>query len=84
MKQAKTLPDFIDTTRAFDRVFMHGHYGVPYLYIDTLRMSYWNKFGLPDVIPPYYTALLGPDVTSLLAWPVATWWLKGATAKAVN
>jgi peptide/nickel transport system substrate-binding protein/microcin C transport system substrate-binding protein len=84
MKQAKTLPDFIDATRAFDRVFMYGHYGVPYLYIDTLRMSYWNKFGLPDVIPPYYTALLGPDVTSLLAWPVATWWLKGATAKAVN
>lgn len=84
MSTAEDLPDFIDACRAFDRVFMYGHYGIPYLYLDKLRLSYWNKFGLPAVIPKYYTALLAPDETSLLAWPIATWWIKGAGAQAAN
>jgi hypothetical protein len=39
-------------------------------------MSYWNKFGIPAVRPPFFTADLPPDVDPQLAWPLATWWIK--------
>ena len=40
-------------------------------------MSYWNKFGIPEVQPKYYLT----DEYSENWWPtwfVTTWWLKDA------
>ena len=40
-------------THALDRVLLWSHYVVPHYYIPVYRVAYWNKFGIPDVVPKY-------------------------------
>ncbi len=52
----------IHRTRALDRVLLWGHYVIPHWHIQSFRVAYWDKFGLPKVTPKYD---LGFD----------TWWV---------
>ncbi len=39
--------------RALDRVLLWGHYLIPNWHTRNHRVAYWNKFGRPEVNPPY-------------------------------
>jgi microcin C transport system substrate-binding protein len=41
----------IHASRALDRVLQWGHYVVPNWYLAKQRIAYWNRFGMPDVVP---------------------------------
>jgi microcin C transport system substrate-binding protein len=81
---ARSYQELRDASHALDRVFMWGRYGVPDLYAPGDRAAYWNRFGIPDSIPDYYTILNAPDETSLMAWPLYTWWLKDSGTSAAH
>tara|TARA_B100000745_G_scaffold221786_1_gene147901 strand:- start:7221 stop:9041 length:1821 start_codon:yes stop_codon:yes gene_type:complete len=60
---APTREELITATRALDRVLLWGNYVVPHWHIRSHRLGYWNKFGRPEIIPPY-----GLDLYA--------WWVK--------
>ncbi len=41
----------IHASRALDRVLQWGHYVVPNWFLAKQRIAYWNRFGMPDVVP---------------------------------
>jgi len=41
----------IQASRALDRVLQWGHYVVPNWFLAKQRIAYWNRFGMPDVVP---------------------------------
>lgn len=57
----------ITATRALDRVLLHGEYLVPNWFIATHRVAFWDRFGIPEQKPRYYSA----D-----SWMLRTWWKK--------
>jgi microcin C transport system substrate-binding protein len=57
----------VTAVHALDRVLLHGDYLVPNWYIATHRVAYWDKFGIPERLPLYYSA----D-----SWMLRTWWNK--------
>lgn len=78
MTRARTLDELRTACRAIDRVVMHSHIMVPELYSAAQPMSWWTKFGIPAVMPGYFTI----DTTEAqVAWPITTWWLKSADAR---
>jgi peptide/nickel transport system substrate-binding protein/microcin C transport system substrate-binding protein len=79
LADASTLQELRDASRALDRVVMWNHWQVPYVYASNERSSYWNRFGMPDRRPRYFT-LESPN-TELLAWAVGTWWVRPAAAR---
>lgn len=52
----------IAATRALDRVLLQGHYVIPHWHISRFRLVYWDRFGVPTVVPRYG-----------LGFP-STWW----------
>ncbi|MGE0108968.1 MAG: extracellular solute-binding protein [Bdellovibrionales bacterium] len=60
--KAKDRKQLITACHALDRVLLWGHYVVPHWYLGGYRLAYWNKFGQPEITPPY-----GFDMVSL-------WW----------
>ena len=80
MNRATTELEFRDACRALDRVVMWSHWQVPELYSDHEPISYRNKFGIPKVRPPFFSADQAADVDPQLPWPITTWWIKGATS----
>jgi len=73
MTKASTLEGVVDAAHALDRVFVANAYAVPYIYRPFLMVAYWNKFGIPETTPKYYSIEDGIDA---MPWPIATWWLK--------
>lgn len=57
----------VTAVHALDRVLWSGEYMVQGWYLDVHRIAYWDKFGYPDNLPPYYEA---ED------WMIKTWWLR--------
>ena len=41
----------VTACRALDRVLQWGHYVVPNWHVAHDRIAYWNRFGMPDVVP---------------------------------
>lgn len=76
MDDARSLQDIIDDSRALDRVFIAEHYAVPYQYRPQTMIAYWNRFGIPAVLPKYYTVELGLWPQFMVPWPICTWWDK--------
>ncbi len=60
---AKDRSDLVTATRALDRVLLNGWYVVPHWYSPQTHLIYWNKFGMPDVVPQKGMSL-------------STWWAK--------
>jgi peptide/nickel transport system substrate-binding protein/microcin C transport system substrate-binding protein len=65
---AKTIAELQTASRALDRVVMWSHWQIPELYLSKERVSYWNRFGKPDVQPGYISVDGGEP------WPLWTWW----------
>jgi microcin C transport system substrate-binding protein len=63
--EAETWRDLVAAARALDRVLLHKYLAVPHWYSSTHRVAYWNRFGMPQVLPLYYSA--DPYV-------ISTWW----------
>ena len=76
MSNARTMEEFRDACRALDRIVMWSHWQVPELYSNSENTSYWNKFGMPDVRAKYFQIDYSPKLTTLMAWPLITWWIK--------
>jgi microcin C transport system substrate-binding protein len=51
--QAETRDELETATKALDRVLLWGHYVIPHWQIQLYRVAYWNKFGRPEILPPY-------------------------------
>ncbi|MGH6895189.1 MAG: extracellular solute-binding protein [Geminicoccaceae bacterium] len=50
---AETRDQLETAVHALDRVLLWGHYVIPHWQIQVYRIAYWNKFGRPEIIPPY-------------------------------
>ena len=74
MANAQTLDELRTAARALDRVVMWNHWQVPDLYFSRLPTSWWDKFGMPAVMPKYYSVDSPNDVQ--VAWPIQTWWIR--------
>jgi microcin C transport system substrate-binding protein len=61
----------ITRTRALDRVLLWNWYVIPHWHIRYFRVAYWDKFGRPEVNPPYNLPLdawwIDPDKQARLA-----------------
>lgn len=77
MNRANTMDELRDAARALDRIVMWSFWQVPDLYASREPISYWNKFAMPKVIPPYFQAdtLIGGFV-EWGPWPLWCWWDK--------
>ena len=51
---AENKDQLIAACKALDRVLWYGYYLIPNWYLDTHRVSYYNKFHFPDQLPLYY------------------------------
>ena len=51
---AENREQLIAACKALDRVLWFGYYLVPNWYLDTHRVSFYNKFHFPDQLPLYY------------------------------
>jgi microcin C transport system substrate-binding protein len=69
---ASDREDLIAATHALDRVLVWGYYLVPHWHAPTLRLAYWNKFGIPPEQPSY----IGVDIDS--------WWIDVEKEAALN
>lgn len=61
--QAPDREQLVLRARALDRVLQWNHYVIPQYHIAAFRVAYWDKFGMPEVNPPY-------------ALNINSWWAK--------
>ena len=80
MERAQTMQELTDAARALDRLLIFGYYQVPDLYGGTNRVSRWDKFGIPKVIPKYYTIATPSDWSQ---WAITGWWMKDAERNSI-
>jgi len=80
MEKAQTMQELTDAARALDRLLIFGYYQVPDLYGGTNRVSRWDKFGIPKVVPKYYTIATPSDWSQ---WAITGWWMKDADKNAI-
>jgi microcin C transport system substrate-binding protein len=83
MARANTLGELRDAARAFDRIVMWNFWQIPDLYSGLENISYWNKFGMPKTMPPYFRAdTLLSGFVEWAPWPLWAWWDKTLPLKA--
>jgi microcin C transport system substrate-binding protein len=63
---ANTQEELKAACKALDRVLWYGYYVVPNWYVARHRVSYWNKFYRPEILPLYYNPMQ----------ELMTWWVK--------
>lgn len=61
----------IERVHALDRVLLWGHFVIPHWHIPYDRLVFWDKFGVPEVIPMQGTSPL-------------RWWIDGNKALALK
>lgn len=69
---AKTKPELINAAKALDRILQWNYYVIPQWHSRTHHVIYWNKFGRPEITPPY--SLGFPD----------TWWIDKEKEEKLN
>ena len=75
IEQVIAAPDrvsLVSRVRALDRVLQWGRWAIPHWHIDYDRLVYWDKFGMPEVVPD-----LGVQVLD-------TWWVDPAKEAALR
>lgn len=60
---AQSKKELKSATRSLDRILLWNFYVVPQWHSRTHRVIYWNKFGRPDITPPYSLGF------------IETWWV---------
>jgi microcin C transport system substrate-binding protein len=73
MSQAQTMGELVTATRALDRVFVCEHFAIPLLYRPFSDVAYWDRFGIPERAPRFFSIDEGYGT---LPWPLETWWDK--------
>lgn len=68
---AKDRAHLVTAVHALDRVLLYGEYVVPNWFIAKHRIAYWNRFGMPKILPLYYQPA---------SWMLATWWSRSDKA----
>lgn len=68
LTKAKSKDELLAAGRALDRILLWEHYVIPNWHSGSFRICYWNKFGLPKVLPKYNLGF-------------QTWWAKDAKTK---
>ncbi|MEO2168479.1 MAG: extracellular solute-binding protein [bacterium] len=68
---APTREDLVARTKALDRVLQWGHWVIPQWHIAHDRIAWWNKFGMPAIVP-------------LLGVQTDTWWIDPARQAALD
>ncbi len=63
---ASTLEELRASARALDRTLLWEHAVIPHWHLAFWRLAYWDRFGKPDIQPPYDIGIM-------------TWWAKDAT-----
>ncbi|MFC1826561.1 extracellular solute-binding protein [Thermodesulfobacteriota bacterium] len=63
---ATTQEELKAACKALDRVLWYGYHVVPNWYVARHRISYWNKFNRPEILPLYYNPIQA----------LMTWWMK--------
>ena len=63
--KSESRKEMLAAARALDRVLLHKHIVVTHWFSSLHRVAYWNRFGIPDKPPLYYSA----D-----SYVIATWW----------
>ena len=58
---AQSAEEHLAAVKALDRVLLWGHYVIPHWHTPVQRYLYWNKFGMPEIVP-----IKGVDLM--------TWW----------
>ncbi len=77
MNRATTMQALRDSARALDRVVMWNFWQIPDLYGGSQPVSYWDKFGIPATMPPYFEAdTLISGFVEWAPWPLWCWWDK--------
>lgn len=61
--KAQTREELITATRALDRVLQWSYLVVPHWHFPATRLAWWDRFGMPDVVPDKGVDLM-------------TWWAK--------
>ncbi len=56
--EAKTREELVVATRALDRVLQWNYFVVPTWHINTDRVIWWDKFGIPEIKPQFGVGLL--------------------------
>lgn len=68
LTKARNKDELLAAGRALDRVLLWRHYVIPNWHSGSFRVAYWDKFGLPKVLPKYSLGLI-------------CWWSKEAEKK---
>jgi len=74
MERATTMPELLDASRAFDRVFMQQAYIVPWSRRPAFNAAWWDRFGMPTTRPRHFT--MTSDTNNANPWPIMTWWVR--------
>ncbi len=59
---AKDRAELVKYTKVLDRLLLNGWYMIPAGYADRYRIAYWDKFGMPEIMPTRGISL-------------STWWV---------
>jgi microcin C transport system substrate-binding protein len=51
--EAHDRTELVAASRALDRVLSWNHYVIPQWHINSFRLAYWNRFGIPPARPDY-------------------------------
>lgn len=51
--ESKDYKTLITTTKALDRLLLWGYYMIPAWTTDSIPVAFWDRFGRPDIAPPY-------------------------------
>jgi peptide/nickel transport system substrate-binding protein/microcin C transport system substrate-binding protein len=80
--QADTMEQLRDAARALDRVVTWSFFQVPVLYSNSENVSFWNRFGIPEVQAKFFNAdTYFTGIAEFGPWPLWCWWDKSLERK---
>ena len=69
--EAHDRAELVAASRALDRVLSWNHYVIPQWHINSFRLAYWNRFGIPPQRPDYGVGFFA-------------WWIDPAKDRAIG
>ena len=80
--RADTMEQLRDAARALDRIVTWSFFQVPELYNNLENVSFWNRFGIPEVQAKFFNAdTYFTGIAEFGPWPLWCWWDKSLERK---
>ena len=80
--RADTMQELQDAARALDRIVTWSYFQVPVLYSNSENVSFWNRFGIPDVQAKFFSAdTYFTGIGEHGPWPLWCWWDRSLAGK---